>query len=104
MEDRRIFIRLKAKFPLLFLSSDKEIEGEAETIDISANGVGIITDEKLPPNTPLEMWLQIPDNHQPLYVKGEVVWTQTLSEEEKQRVGIRLEKENLMGFARAYRI
>lgn len=94
MEDRRVFARIEAKFPLRFLDPRSGKEGGGETVDVSANGVGLVTSENLTVQTPLEMWLQIPDQHDPFYTRGEVVWF------EKPRAGVRLERAELMGLAR----
>ena len=99
-EDRRVFARIEAKFPVRFLNPADGSEGEAETTDVSANGLGLLTKENLPSNTPLELWLSIPDNHLPLYTRGEVVWAQASEAGEQRRVGVRLEKAELMGLAR----
>lgn len=99
MEDRRVFARINIKFPLKFLDPSSGKEGKGETVDISANGVGFITKEKISTKTPLEMWLEIPDRHSPLYTRGDVVWSK--ADAKKQRVGVRLEKAEFMGLGRA---
>lgn len=101
MEDRRTFARIETKFPLRFLAPREDNEGEGKTLDISANGVGFVTEENLLPKMSLEMWLDIPDHHSPFYTRGEVVWSKDLSDTGQQRVGVRLEKAELMGLARA---
>lgn len=101
MDDRRIFARIDAKFPLRFLASLGENEKEAQTTDISANGVGFVTDEQILPNTSLELWLDIPDHNPSFYTRGEVVWSEGLSDTGQHRIGVRLEKAELMGLARA---
>lgn len=101
MEDRRVFARIDVKFPLRFLEPGSGREGEAEAVDISANGVGFIGKEKLAVKTPLEMWLEIPDHHAPFYTRGEVVWSEDLADTNRYRAGIRLERAELMGLARA---
>ena len=101
MDDRRIFERINVSFPLSFLDSNSGREGEAETTDISANGVGFVTKERLAGATPLELWLHIPDKHEPFYARGQVVWSGSSADEERQRIGVRLEKAELMGLARA---
>jgi hypothetical protein len=104
MEDRRVFARIHLKIPVKFLDSTSGIEGMAETIDISANGVGIVTfvsKENLAVNTKLEIWLNIPDHHAPFYTFGEVVWSQFLSDGVLQRVGICLNNIDFIGLARA---
>ena len=100
MDDRRVFERINARFPVSFLDPSSGREGQAETTDISANGVGFSTKEKLASATALELWLHIPDKHEPLYTRGRVVWSRSYTGEERQRIGVRLEKAELMGLAR----
>jgi len=100
MEDRRIFERIKTRFPLRFLDPSSGGEGKAETVDVSANGLGIMTSRAVSAGTALEMWLDIPDQHEPLYTRGEVVWSSSSSEARQRRIGVRLEKAELMGLAR----
>lgn len=102
MEDRRIFERFRAHFPLRFLSVEGNREGRAVTQDISAKGVGFVTDAELIPRSPLEMWLEVPDKGEPIYARGEVVWTKML-EPAKFRTGVELEKADLMGISRVLR-
>ena len=101
MDDRRIFTRISVEFQLKFLDMSTGKEGEAETVDISANGVGFVTKEILTSNTPIEMWLIIPDHHEPFYTQGEVIWSYPLKGEELNRVGVHLTKEDFIGVARA---
>lgn len=96
MEDRRVFARINARVPVRFLDSINGREGKADTLNISANGLGLVTNERLSAMVPLGMWLDIPDQHEPLYVRGKVVWSNPLS----GRVGVCLEKAGLMGLAR----
>ena len=100
MEDRRVFARINTRLPVRFLNPISGIEGKADTVDVSANGLGVVTDENLAVRAPLEMWLGIPDQHEPLYTRGEVVWSESLSSAGDHRVGVRLEKAELMGLAR----
>ena len=100
MEDRRVFERINTRLPVRFLDPSSGREGNADTTDISANGLGLIINESLPVTTPLEMWLGIPDHHEPLYTRGEVVWSDNLPATGEHRVGVRLEKAELMGLAR----
>jgi hypothetical protein len=100
MEDNRVFERINARFPLRFLDPVSGKEGEAQTVDISANGLGLVTHEALDPHTPLEMWMRIPDQHEPFYARGEIVWSSPLGDPRQKRLGVRLEKAELMGLAR----
>jgi hypothetical protein len=101
--DRRIFERFAVKFPLRFLDLDSNSQALVETEDVSAKGMGLLTHEELRPHTPLEMWLEIPDKGEPLYSRGEVAWSEEI-EPNKYRVGVNLEKADLMGISRVLRI
>lgn len=94
MDDRRVFERIDVNLPLRFLDIVNGYEGSAQTFDISANGIGFTAAEGLSSNTRLELWLNIPDQHEPIYTRGEVVWSAG------SRIGVQLEKAELMGLAR----
>lgn len=101
--DRRIFERFCVKLLLKYCDLNSDRERSAQTIDISANGIGLVTSRDLFKHAPLEMWISIPDKGQPLYTRGEVIWS-SMIEPNKCRVGVKLEKADLMGFARVLRI
>lgn len=102
-EDRRIFARFPVKFSLKFMGHNNSQEGLGTACDISAKGIGLVTEKELKPKTPLEIWLDIPDRGEPLYTRGEVVWSQMV-ESNIYKAGINLDKADLMGVARALRV
>lgn len=104
MQDRRVFVRMNLKIPLKFLGPRDPAEKEAETVDISATGIGFITREKLSPKEKLEMRLYIPDGHQPVYLIGEVVWSEDLPDKSQQQVGVELNKERFLDLGRVLNI
>jgi len=104
-EDKRVFERFPVKFPVRYFQtsySDTQ-EGLARAQDISAKGVGLVTKEKLPVNTPLEMWLEIQDKGDPLYARGQVVWSKPAGINEFWS-GISLDRADLMGLSRVLRV
>ncbi len=104
MEDRRAFARINVKFQIKFLDFNTGKEGHAETIDISGDGMGLVSKEILCPKTPLGIWLIISDQRQPLYTKGEVMWSNSLVSlvgTNQERIGIHLAKEDFIGLAQA---
>ena len=103
MQDRRIFARFPTEFPLRFLDLNRGRDGQAQTQDISAKGIGCREREELSPHTPLEMWLEIPDKGEPLYIRGEVAWSKPRGRDE-YRVGVNLERADLMGMSRVLRV
>ena len=100
MDDRRVFARIDAQMPLRFLDPSSGQEGKGDTFDVSANGLGLLTDNSLAIKTPLEIWLDIPDHHDPFYTRGEVAWCEPSHDSPQKRIGIQLEKAELMGLAR----
>ena len=65
-----------------------------QTHDISAQGLGLITDKKLEPGTCLDLNLQMPDNAEKINRKAKVVWIAVL-DSKTNRVGIKLEEQKL---------
>jgi Tfp pilus assembly protein PilZ len=102
-EDRRIFERIPVKLPLKYLDLQSNKESLAQTRDISAEGIGLVTDREFLPGAPLEIWLEIPDKGEPLYVKAEVVWSRVIGLN-KYRSGISLEKPQLLEISRVLRL
>jgi len=102
MEERRIFARIKIKIPLKFLKSKTATAGEAETLDISANGIGFATKEELSAGTPMEIWVKLPDHHEPIHLIGKVVWVSDLGENALKRVGVHLEEERFIELGRVW--
>jgi c-di-GMP-binding flagellar brake protein YcgR len=103
IEDRRIFERFQVRLPTKYLDLNLNKEGQCQTHDISAKGVGLVTNAGLQPRTAVELWLHCPDEGEPLYTRAEVIWSNQVSPNE-YRVGVNLEKANLMGLSRVLRL
>lgn len=102
MGERRIFARMNIKIPLKFLVPANDKAGDGETVDISAEGIGFVAKEEFPPSTPLEIWVKLPDHHEPIHLIGKVVWARDLGENELKRVGVHLEEGRLMELGRVW--
>lgn len=102
LEDRRIFERFLISLPIKYLNLHSNREGQGQTKDICAKGVGLVTNERLQPRTAVELWLHCPDKGEPLYTRAEVVWSDQVSFSE-YRAGLNLDKANLMGLSRVLR-
>ncbi len=101
MEDRRIFQRFNMKLPVRLLDLDSGLELEAQTNDVSAKGLGILLKSELKPGASLEAWLSMPDKGEPLYTRGRAVWAR--KDGPDFRIGMDLEKADLMGLSRILR-
>lgn len=98
-EDRRLFMRFPLSLPLGYLIVKLKKRCFAFIKDVSANGIGITVHEDLFPYTPLEVRFNIPHSTKPLRTKGRVIWTKEVATH-TYRVGIKLQKPDLMGVAR----
>jgi len=103
MKDRRVFQRFNVKFPAKILDLINGNEMAAEACDISAKGIGLSLKEDLPANTPLEAWLEIPDKVEPFYARGIAIWSRQ-DGESGYRIGVDLERADLMGLSRILRV
>lgn len=102
MEDRRIFQRFNVRLPATLLDLNSGVEMQAETSDISAKGLGLALKQELKVNTPLEAWLHVPDKGEPLYARGLAVWSGR--DGDGYRIGMDLERADLMGLSRILRV
>ena len=97
--DRRMFARIPINLPIRFLPAQRDTECQGQTVDISANGVALTSQEELSPQTSLEMWLQLPGDRPPFYTRGEVVWSEPSEQAAGYTAGIRLERAELVDLA-----
>lgn len=101
MNDHRIFERFRKEFSARFIGLDGK-ERQAQTFDVSAKGLGLSTADGLEANTPLEIWLNVPNSTDPLYTRGQVVWSR-LTGAGGYCSGVELERADLMGMSRLLR-
>ena len=102
MNDRRIFQRIAASFPVKFWDPKANNVGEARIDDVSAAGVGFTSNENLSPGVSLGLWLEIPDNGERLYLHGLVAQSKATSQNQ-YHIGVKLFKPELMGMSRVLR-
>jgi hypothetical protein len=98
-QERRNFKRVPANLALRFCNLDANKWRLARTTDISAKGVSLITREEMLPQTSLDMWLHLPNEGDPLYARGEVVWSEPMAAD-KYKVGVRVDTGDFVGLSR----
>lgn len=101
-EDRRMFERIPAVFSAGYLDRGSSVSNQAETFDISASGIGMMTNKELAADTPVDVWVDLPHNSEPLHVRGEVTWSKMV-EPNKYKVGVLLDTIKLMDMSRILR-
>lgn len=92
--ERRRFSRFSIAIPLTYCSLDSSKINQAQTHDISVQGIGFITNDELAPQTSLDIWLNMPDNAEQIHIKGEVVWSKKIGFN-NYRIGISLRDSTL---------
>jgi hypothetical protein len=102
VNDRRIFQRIAASFPVTYWDLKANNVGEAEIDNVSASGVGFTSSDNLSPGVSLGFWLEIPDNGERLYLHGLVAQSKATSQN-KYHIGVKFFKPELMGMSRIYR-
>jgi c-di-GMP-binding flagellar brake protein YcgR len=101
--DRRNFLRLARILDVKIINLNTNKEARAQTHDISANGIGFITNVQFNTDTSLELWLYIPDSDEPVHTTGKVVWTKMVAPN-VYRVGVNLDKIDFAGISRILRL
>ena len=72
-EDQRRFIRIPARLMTFIRFPKTGKVWRALTVDVSAGGIRLVTDELLEPGTVLELELKLPDREAPVACTAEVV-------------------------------
>lgn len=93
-EEKRKFTRFEVNLSLKNLNPMLKKEMYCYTHDISAKGIGILSNDAVSVGTDLEIWLYMPDNGEQIHTKGKVVWSNRI-ESGQYRAGIELDKEEL---------
>jgi len=102
IKERRRFVRFGRILPIKFKDLDTQQEGKGQSHDISAKGIGFITDTPLLEKANIEIWLYVADNHNPICFRGKVTWSNTVGPN-SYRVGVDLGEVDFLGIARALR-
>lgn len=100
--ERRKHPRFPIKLQLKYCRENgpNQEDGYAHTNDISAKGMGMVTDEQLAPDTAIDIWIQIPHDEL-IHAKGKVIWSKLF--ELKYRAGVSLEYPELNPISLALR-
>ena len=88
--EKRKLVRFLVTIPLKYAKLAIKSLGETTcTHDISAQGVGLITAEEIPMNSPLNICLKVPDNGEEIQLEAEVVWSKQI-DASRYRCGLKL--------------
>jgi hypothetical protein len=92
--EKRKFVRFLISIPLKYVKMSIKQLSDIATSDISAEGLGLITAEELPLNTPLNICLVMPDNGEEIALDAEALWSKR-NGSGSYRCGLRLKNTQL---------
>lgn len=101
LEDKRLFERVPIDLSMRMRDRDTNVWNLVKATDISAGGIGILSDKSLPSRTSFEMWLPIPGKGESYYTKGRIAWIKPSepSEPNLYRAGVTFDETDLMGMS-----
>lgn len=90
--DKRRVPRFQINLPIR--NGNPDDQRFSRTFDISATGVGLISDHELPLGEPLQLCLFMPDNNEEIRLQGKAVWI-SMSGSSRFRIGVSLDEPRL---------
>ena len=78
-EDRRIYERLSARYPVKIKDSRNDYGTDFFLSDFSAGGLKLVSKEKLYLHDFLSLLIKLPDGQEPITLNGEVVWSKSMN-------------------------
>ena len=73
-EERRLFERFSARFPVKFKDAREGYGADVYLRDASAQGIRILTKERFFLDDQLSLEIELPDGGDPMVLDGRVVW------------------------------
>jgi N-acetyl-anhydromuramyl-L-alanine amidase AmpD len=92
--EKRTYPRFPVNVPLSYTDANSNNTRYAQTHDISAQGLCIVTNEELPVGGCLGICFQMMDNGEQIYRRGKVIWSGS-ADYNKYKIGVQLEQPNL---------
>ena len=101
-EDRRLFDRFEARFPVKFQEANDDFGEDVFLRDASADGLRLATSRRLPLNERVDLLVSLPDGQAPLDLHGRIIWANE-TDSRKWEIGLRLDETRLMRMHRLYK-
>ena len=102
LEDQRVFERFTARFPVKFKDSRQDFGAEVFLRDASAQGLRLVTQQRLFVHDTIVLLVKLPDGHEPLTLNGQVVWAKNKMPGAWE-AGLKFHKIRLMAIQRLFR-
>ena len=102
VDDRRVFDRFTARFPVKFKDSNDDFGSNVFLRDVCAQGAKIVSKERVYVNDKVELLVELPDGHAPMALNGSVVWARGINPITWD-AGIKFDKVDLKSTRRIYK-
>jgi hypothetical protein len=93
-KEKRGLRRFTMVVQLTYFNFNANKVGKAKIKDMSIKGLGLLADEALEPNVPLDIWIDLPDTGEQVHAVGEVLWVKRI-EGDQYRIGVTLKYSGL---------
>jgi Tfp pilus assembly protein PilZ len=94
--ERRIYDRFQARFPAKFKDTRGDFGNDVFLRDASADGVNILTKDRLFLNDRISLEVELPDGNDPLLLSGRVMWSKPTHESSMWDIGLQFDEVNFM--------
>ena len=101
-EERRIFERFSARFPVKFKDTRDDFGIDVFLRDASAQGIRILTKERFFLGDHLSLEMELPDGGEPMVLSGQAVWVKLLNLS-LWEIGIQFSKVNFIKMQRLFK-
>ena len=102
-EERRIFERFSARFPVKFKDARDGYGTDVFLRDASAQGMRILTKDRFFLEDQLSLEVELPDGGEPMLLSGHVVWVKLLNLS-LWDIGVQFSQVNLLRMQRLFKL
>ena len=102
-EERRIFERFSARYPVKFKDTREDFGTEVFLRDASAQGVRILTKERFFLDDQISLEVELPDGGEPMVLSGNVVWVK-LFNLSLWDIGVQFSQVNFLRMQRLFKL
>ena len=102
-EERRIFERFSARFPVKFKDAREDYGTEVFLRDASAQGMRILTKERFFLDDQIALEVELPDGGEPMVLSGHVVWVKFLNLS-LWDIGVQFSQVNFLKMQRLFKL
>jgi Tfp pilus assembly protein PilZ len=102
-EDRRIFERFSARFPVKFKDERENYGTEVSLRDASAQGMRILSKERFFLEDQISLEVELPDGGEPMVLSGRVIWVKS-SDSSLWDIGVQFHQVNFLKMQRLFKL